>query len=418
MKAHETDLEPGLRLGLEQWVILPGILRWSVLAAAAGLLSGAASALFLHSLDWVTETRESHRWVIAGLPLAGLVMGWVYHQIGRPVEGGNDLILEEIHDPKKTIPARMAPLILFATLVTHFFGGSVGREGTAVQMGGSLADQFSPWLKLIPERRKILLMAGMSAGFASVFGTPLAGTVFGLEVLAFGLLRYDAIFPCLVAAVVGHFTTQFLGVRHEHYTVGTIPDVTAIGLLSALAAGAVFGVAGMIFARAMHFVSRLYREKIAYGPFRPFIGGALVAASVLAVGSTRYIGLGTPVIHEALAHRLPIWDFVGKLYFTVMTLASGFKGGEVTPLFYMGATLGSSLSAVLALPTGLLAAMGFIAVFAGAANTPLACLLLGIEVFGAQGGVYFAIACVASYLFSGHAGIYHSQKMGHSKRKL
>ena len=395
--------------------ILPRFFIWFLIASLVGLLAGSASAIFLYGLDWVTVWRESHLWILIFLAPAGFVMGWVYHRLGKSVEGGSNLLLDEIHEPKTAIPRRMAPLILFATWVTHLFGGSAGREGVAVQMGGCLADQLGKPFGLSSDDRRVLLMAGMSAGFGSVFGTPLAGAVFGLEVLAIGRLRYEAIFPCFIASIIGNAVTLAWGIHHEQLTLGSVPLVTLPGVFYALIAGVIFGISGMLFAKAIHGIEHVLAKKIAYSPWRPFLGGATVALLVLLIGTTRYIGLGVPVVNESFVKPLPVWDFAGKFIFTVLTLGSGFKGGEVTPLFFIGATLGNALSHVLALPLPVLAAMGFVAVFAGASNTPLACTILAMEVFGSEIGVYAGIACVVSYLFSGHAGIYHSQQIGHLK---
>lgn len=402
---------------IEQLEIAPRVVKWLVIALAVGALAGTASAGFLVALDWATDWREGHRWIIALLPLCGLGVGLLYHRYGQSVERGNNLIIDEIHDPKRVIPLRMTPLVLLGTVATHFFGGSAGREGTAVQMGASLADQITHYFKMSAEDRRTILMAGVSAGFASVFGTPLAGAVFGLEVLAIGKLRYDAIFPCFAAAIVGERVTAMWGVGHTHYEIPLFPfpPVTLTGLLAAVVAGIVFGVAGMFFAQLTHAVGARFKAAVAYPPLRPVVGGVIVAAAVFALGSTRYIGLGIPVILESFTAALPPWDFAAKLVFTAVTLGAGFKGGEVTPLFFIGATLGSTLSHVLPLPTPLLAGMGFVAVFAGAANVPLASTLMAIELFGAQVGVYAAIACVVAFLFSGHAGIYHAQRVGARK---
>jgi len=400
---------------LEQFDPLPQVIKWLVISSVIGVLSGTASAAFLASLEFVTDWRESHLWIIAFLPVAGFIIGWVYLHLGKNVEAGNNLLIDEIHDPKSTVPLRMTPLIFVSSVATHFFGGSAGREGTAIQMGGSLADQLSAPLKLSPEDRRIVLMAGISGGFASVFGVPLAGTVFGFEVLAIGRLRYDAIFPCLVAAIVGHEVTLAWGIQHAVYLIPAVPLMTASGLLCSVVAGISFGVVGMLFAEVTHRVKEICGRLIEYPPFRPMGGGILITALVWLTGTTKYIGLGIPTMMNAFLQPLPVWDFAGKFVMTVLTLGSGFKGGEVTPLFYIGATLGNALSRILPLPLPLLAGMGFVAVFAGAANTPLACTLMGIELFGAGPAVYVGVACVVSYLFSGHAGIYHSQRVGSSK---
>ncbi len=400
---------------LEQIVILPRLLLWSALSIAVGALAGTASAFFLAWLDWATHWRETHVWIIALLPVGGLFVGWIYHRFGKSVEGGNNLIIDEIHDPKAVIPLRMTPLVLLGTVATHFFGGSAGREGTAVQMGASLADQLNRPLRLAPGDRTILLMAGISAGFAAIFGTPLAGAVFGLEVLAIGRLRYDALYPCFIAAAVGHLVTLAWGAHHTEYSVGAVPALSSMGIIAAILAGAAFGTMGMIFSTTTHALSKLFKRRIAYPPLRPFFGGILVAAGVWELGTTKYIGLGIPTIVESFRVPLPFQDFFLKYAFTVVTLGAGFKGGEVTPLFFIGAALGNSLAYVLPLPLPLLSGMGFVAVFAGAANTPLASTLMALELFGGQAGLYAGLACVASYLFSGHAGIYHSQRIGHGK---
>nr|WP_311529117.1 voltage-gated chloride channel family protein [uncultured Ralstonia sp.] len=408
MKKTVTRSEPLLMFGY--------LLRWLSLGALVGMLAGLGSAALLLALDWATNTRTAHPWLLWFLPVAGLAVGLLYHYTGRSVEGGNNLLIDEIHDPKRVVPKRMAPLILLGTVVTHLFGGSAGREGTAVQIGGSFADVLTRLFSLAPADRRILLMAGISAGFASVFGTPLAGAVFGLEVLAIGRLRYDAILPCFIAAIVGDLVVPLLGVHHTPYVIPFVPPLTPIAIGLAVVAGIVFGLAGMTFAALTHRLSRLLKHHIAFGPLRPVLGGCVVVAAAMALGTDKYLGLGIPVIVDAFHNPLPAYDFAGKAAFTIVTLASGFKGGEVTPLFYIGATLGNALGYVLPLPFPLLAGLGFVAVFAGAANTPIASTLMAMELFGPEVGTFAGIACVVSYLFSGHTGIYHAQRIGHAKR--
>ena len=410
---HQTNVR--IRFFFRKYPAIPYLIKWLLISAVIGIGVGTMSAGFLFSLEWATSLREANQWLIALLPLCGVAVGLLYHYLGKDVEAGNNLLIDTIHRPGKTIPFKMAPLVYVGTVATHLFGGSAGREGTALQMAGALADQFSKSFRLTVNERKILMIAAVAAGFGSVFGTPLAGAVFGLEVFLIGRIKYDAIFPAFTTAILADVVARMWKAPHTHYHIPSIPEMAFPEIIYVIVAGVAFGLCAALFSRGMHVVGSFFKKRLPFLPVRSFVGGALVALAVLAVGTTKYIGLGIPTLVASFDQQLPAYDFALKMAFTIVTLATGFKGGEVTPLFFIGATLGNALALFIPLPMGLLAGMGFVSVFAGATNTPLACMLMGIELFGAQCGIYVGIACVVSYLLSGPTSIYMKQMIGEPK---
>lgn len=382
------------------------LFKWLVITVVIGACIGTTSAGFLISLDWVTNYRENHLWIIAFLPIGGLLIGLLYHYYGKNVAAGNHLLLDTIQKPKTIIPFKMAPFVYLGTMVTHLFGGSAGREGTALQMAGAIADQFSKPFRLTNDERQILIIAAIAAGFGSVFGTPLAGAVFGLEVILVRKFRYNAIFPAFAAAFFADYITRAWNAPHTHYVVSLVPEISSTTLFYSIIAGIAFGLCAILFTQSMHRLTSFVANTISFPPLRPFLGGILITAVVFSFGTTKYIGLGVPIIESAFHQELPPYDFLLKLLFTVVTLSVGFKGGEVTPLFFIGATLGNALAFLLPLPIGLLSGMGFVAVFAGATKTPIACFLMAIELFGTECAIYVAIACIVAYWVSGKGSIY------------
>ncbi|QRY60177.1 voltage-gated chloride channel family protein [Sphingobacterium siyangense] len=392
-------------------------LKWLISCSAIGFIVGSICAFFLFSLNWVTQYREAHPWIIYGLPLAGFAIALSYKYWGNPASKGNNLLIEEYLHPQRRIPLIMAPLVLFGTLLTHLFGGSAGREGTAVQIGGAVSDQLNRLFDFDKTERRILISIGITAGFAAVFGTPLAGTIFGLEVLLIGKKRYFGILPCLFTAYFANFSCQLWNIPHTHYPIhDVIPMLSLTNIGFSFAAGILFGITAWLFTFASDFFS-LQFKRIKYPLLRPVIGGIILVLIITLFHSSNYIGLGIPMIQNAFVDLSNYYDFIIKLLLTTFTLSAGFKGGEVTPLFFIGATLGSALSTVIPLPISLLAAMGFVAVFSGATNTPLACIVMGYELFGIQPILFIAIACIVAFLFSGKKGIYIAQKGG-LKEKL
>lgn len=380
-----------------------------IMSAWVGVLSGAASALFLHAIDWATRTRESHAGLIYFLPLGGLLSGFLYHRFGRDIERGHNLILEEVHEPRAVLPRKMAPIIFIASTLTHLFGGSAGREGAAVQISASLSDQISRWIPFSKEERLTLLMAGMGAGFGASVGAPLAGMLFGLEVISLRGHRWKAALSCGIASCVAFATASALHAPHSKY-LKVQPSTHFIeALISVALAGALFGLAASLFVRLTHFVESLF-DRLSIDPIlRPVLGGALVILAYALVGSRDYAGLGIRVIEESFAIQHPFQLAPVKLLVTALTVGCGFKGGEFIPLVFIGATLGSALSTLLPASPSLLGAVGFASVFGAASKTPWACTVMAIELFGPSVTLYALVGCRIAYIVSGRHRLYRSQ---------
>ncbi len=399
--------------------------KWVAIVVPLAAVVGTLCALFLWSLDQVTELRFTHPALLFGLPVAGVAISLTYQWLGRSAEGGNNLIVEQIHAPGGGVPLRMAPLILVSTVIAHLFGASVGREGTAVQLGGSIASAFAKGLRLSPHDVRIVLMTGIAAGFGAVFGTPVAGAVFALEVLTVGRVEYEALVPAILAAIAADWTCHAWGIHHVGYHIlfagyGDAPfHIDGLLLAKVAVAAVAFGLAGLLFSEAAHTMGAAFKRLCPVGWLRPAIGGLLIIGLVYALGTRDYLGLGVISPDQAAASIVGFfgphhfaWAWAWKIVFTVISLGTGFKGGEVTPLFFIGAGLGNALGSVMNAPLDLFAALGFVAIFAAASNTPLACTIMGIELFGATHTVYIAAACFIAYLCSGHSGIYLSQRIG------
>ena len=420
------------KYSLEQFYIAKHLLRWTLLIFPVAVSIGLLVAFFLWLLDIATATRWQNMWLIFFLPLAGILITKLYKYFGKNADAGNNLIMDEIHKPGGGVPARMTPFILFTTVITHLFGGSAGREGTAVQMGGSIAALFARWYKMHHEKKRILLMCGMSAGFGAVFGPPVAGAIFALEVLAIGRIKYDALIPCLIAGVVADITCSSCGIHHTKYSIAFVDTGTrffphiafdVVLLAKVILAGVSFGLIGFLFAELSHFIKAKSNQYIPKKWFIPVVGAVLIVGISYLLGTFDYLGLGVTnpnsngisIVSAFKPGGAGYFSWFWKLLLTAITLGMGFKGGEVTPLFFIGATLGNVLAAITGSPVDLFAGLGFIAVFAGATNTPLACIFMGIELFGSENVIYYAVACFTAYYFSGHSGIYHAQKVAVSK---
>lgn len=403
---------------------LGSAVRATLLAVPVGLVIGSACALFLWSLDLATRTRFAHPALLYFLPLAGIAIDRIYALFGRSAEAGTNLILEEIHEPRAGVPRRMAPLILISTVITHLFGGSAGREGTAVQIGGGVASTFGRWIRLPPAEVRMLLRIGIAAGFGGVFGTPIAGAIFALEVVIARRLHYEAVVPCVVAAFVSDFGCTMWGIHHVAYSIAALPRFDLGMLGQAVIVGGAAGLASAHFVWLTHALHTFWRRAIPLDWLRPAAGGVVIIGLTYLVGTRDYLGLG---VISPDAHGVSIvasfhvggataWIWWWKIAFTAVTLSCGYKGGEVTPLFFIGATLGNALSNVVGGPVDWCAGLGFVAVFAGATKTPLACAVMGMELFGATHAAPLVVACYAAFAFAGRGGIYATRRRGGESR--
>lgn len=387
------------------------MLKKILLSFLVGLLAGLSSTIFLYLLNIVTDLRLAHTGIIWFLPLGGFLVGFIYHAYGKDVSAGNNLIIDEIHDPKKVIPFIMAPFILFGTIITHLFGGSAGREGTAVQMGASLADQLSSHFKLTPSERKSLLMSGAGAGFGAAIGTPFAGFLFGMEVVWTGRIRLKTALECLISSFTAFYISKIFHAPHSVFPELVTHRLSFKELLFVAIGGVIFGITARAFIASTHFVEKCMCHWIKYPPLRPFFGGAVVAILFWVEGSYQYAGLGIETIQGALVDHVGVHVPVLKSIFTSITLGSGFKGGEFVPLVFIGASLGSFFASFFPVSVSLLSSVGFSSIFAAASKTPIACTIMSIELFGWEITPYAFVGCMVAYLVSGKKGIYLAQRL-------
>ncbi len=377
-------------------------LRWLGILLGLSFIVGAAGAGFLHSLTWVTRVFHDHPWLLYSLPFLGLLMVWLYENPARAAQGGAKALIAQIRSPAAPLPASMAPAIVGTTLLSHLGGASVGREGTALQMGGALADQISRWVHLEPAERRTLLLCGVSAGFAAVFGTPIAGAVFALE---FVRLRSWAILPCLACGFLAELVGRKLfHASHANYRLLLPAEFSLSGLGDALALGLACGIVAKLY---LFLHRRNAAAKSLPNPYgRILFGGVLFVALVQFGHLSDFTGLGLHIVEASFLEPIPPGVFALKFLLTFLCVSYGFRGGEVTPLFFVGATLGSAAAAFLSLPLSVCAAIGFVAVFAGAGAVPIACTIMACEIFGTSIGLYAIIASGVSWFVAGRKGLY------------
>ena len=401
----------------EQLPLLLYLCKWLFLSVVSGACIGSASALLLVSLEWATQYREHHLWIIALLPVAGLLIGLMYHYWAGTASRGNNYLIEEIRSPHDIIPFRMAPLVYIGTVLTHLFGGSAGREGAALQVGGALGNTFAKLFKFDEKDTRIMIMCGMSACFSALFGTPIASAVFSMEVISVGVMYYAALVPCVLAAFIAQGIASALGLESTHFVVDEITSFSFINGSKFIIMSVLFALVSILLCVVLHGTSKLYTDYINNPYIRIIIAGALVIAMRYIFGTTDYLGAGSDIIARSFVTSCAWYVFLLKMLFTAVTLGGGFKGGEIVPTLFVGATLGSFLAPIFGLPVGLCAACGMVSVFCGVTNCPLTSFILSIEMFGAS-TMKFTILCIAlSYLLSGYYSLYNSQKIVYSKYK-
>lgn len=394
---------------LMKQTLYTNLIFWTLSILLIGVVVGSASALFLVTLDLATATRTSSDFWILLLPLGGAIIGIGYHYLAKGVEKESNLLISEMIEPKHRIHWKLAPIVMVGTVLTHLLGGSAGREGTAVQMGGAIADQFGTLFKRANLNRKILLRMGVAAGFAGVFGTPIAGVLFAFELDRKIKLDVQGFTPIILVSILADYACQLWGVEHTSYAAVQLPDVSFTSIGFVLIIAVVFGLTAMVFSLSKKYLTSGLKQYMPNDILRISLGGGLIALVALIFNFQSYLGLGIPIIEEAFTAESGLEVFAIKVLFTVFTLSVGFKGGEATPLFFIGATLGSALALFVPLPTSFLAGLGFIAVFAGATNSPLACAAMGMEMFGPTGGLWYLLVCVIAFYTSGKTTVYSAQ---------
>ncbi|MDD6159731.1 MAG: chloride channel protein [Oscillospiraceae bacterium] len=396
------------------WPTLRMLLFWTAMAGVIGLVCGGAGGAFSHALAGVTGLRERYPWLVYLMPAAGLVIVFCYSACGMENDSGTNQIIASVRSGKRP-PLRLAALIFLGTALTHLTGGSAGREGAALQIGGSLASGVGRLFRFGERSMNLAVMCGMSGLFSALFGTPLAAAVFSLEVVSIGIFHYSALFPCLMSAYTAAGVARLMGVAPEGYTLLGLPELGLLPMVKTGVLALLCGLLAILFCVVIHEAGHLYQKLLPNRYVRVAVGGAVIVALTLLLGTRDYNGAGAPIIERALeGHAVP-WAFAAKLLFTALTLGAGFRGGEIVPAFFTGATFGCVVAPLLGLDPAFGAAIGMIALFCGVVNCPIASILISVELFGGEGLLFFAMACGVSFLLSGKFSLYSAQKIVYSK---
>lgn len=391
------------------------LVKWLVISVAIGLIVGTVASIFGHTLAWANDFRVAHPIIILALPLGGMLIVFLYRFFKNTNDKGTNMVISSIHS-STDIPLKMAPLIFISTVITHLLGGSAGREGAAIQLGGSIANKIGKVIKLNENDQRIIIMSGMSAGFSALFGTPMAAAIFSLEVVSIGIMHYSALVPSVTAAMIAHFVAVGFKVAPETFVVAEIPTMDAGIFFKIVLFAALIGVISIVFCVILHSAEHCYKKYLVNPYVRIFVAGCLVVLLAVVFQTDFYLGSGMGII-EHIFHGGEIagYAFLLKMIFTAVTLGAGFKGGEIVPSFCVGAAFGCAVASAFGLPTTLIAACGMVGLFCGVTNCPITSLLISFELFGFEGMPYYLVTIAVSYLLSGYYGLYHSQKIMYSK---
>lgn len=397
--------------------LLETLVLWSFLSVSVGGAIGVIASVFAHAVEWATEFRELHPMMILGLPLGGLAIIFLYKKTGQEKNSGTNLVLTVLRSDHDAMPGRVTPLILISTVITHLFGGSSGREGAALQFGASVGSVIGRQLELNESDKKILILASMSAAFAALFGTPMAAAVFPMEVISVGVMYYAALVPCMFSAYVAEYMSVVMGVRTFKipYLVEAVPEFYSINVLKIILLAGCFAAAGSLFCTLLHKSEHAFKKWFSNQYIRVCAGAAGVIVLTFLLGTHDYLGLSEGLIHASFIEVQGFEHFLLKMVFTCLTLCVGFKGGEIVPSLFVGATLGSALSAIAGMPPDICAACGMVGVFCAVTNSPLSSILMSLELFGVAGMPYYCITIAVSYLLSGYQSLYKEQKIMYSK---
>ena len=393
------------------------VVKWLILSIISGLVIGAAGTLFSLLMTFVTNLRLNHPWLLYLLPIGGLIIVGCYHLLHNQNDTGTNLVISAINAGDH-LPVRMAPLIFVSTLITHLCGGSAGREGAALQLGGSLGNGIGRLFRLDEKDKHVMIMCGMSAAFSSLFGTPLAAAIFPMEVISVGIMHYSVLLPCVIASLVAHAVATMAGIAPETFVIAQIPDFTVASSVKISVLAILCALLSILFCLTLHSAEHLYKRYIKNPFLRIFVGGCIVIVLTLLVGSQTYNGAGMDFIARCMEEATVRPEaFVLKMIFTAATLCAGFKGGEIVPSFFTGAAFGCLFGNLLGFSPTLCTAVGMISLFCGVTNCPITSLLISFELFGYAGVPYFLLSVAFSYKLSGYFGLYHSQKIMYSKFK-